>query len=273
MKSIAEIQAEAQAQSARQKPIDQSKINNAQNATYRDPYSSTYGGTSSAFMGPGYQAYQDALSKDRVAQMKSSAVWDANKQASDNQAAINSMDPASNPAAAMNRIVGIGDQQYQNSMNDPVDAMLMDELQSRISGQKNPYDATTINALQVGAANQGAAAEMANNAQTQERLDARGFNPSDPSYQAAMRQNQQQRQMGNQAANLSINQNANVANSGFQMQALGQANAQRGRQQSNQLAAGQMATNALNQVSSADANNNNQAWKKLPSWSAYKAQG
>ena len=130
----------------------------------------------------------------------------------------------------------------------------------------------SINALQVGAANQGAAAEMANNAQTQEQLDARGFNPNDPSYQAAMRRNQQQRQMGNQAANLSINQNANVANSAYQMQAIGQANSQRGRQQQAQQAAAQMATNALNQVSSADSNNGNQTWKQLPSWVDYSQQ-
>lgn len=182
--------------------------------------------------------------------------------------ALRRQDPSVNPAAAMQRIIGMGDQTYQDASNDPVDAMLREELTKRVQGG-GPYDATTINALRTGAAEQGAAAEMANNQQAMQQLESRGFSPSDPSYQAALRQNQQQRQAGNQQANLSIAQNANLANYNAKGQAIGQAAQVGGQQKAQTLDAARFATQGLNQVSSADMGTT-PSWQTLPTYSAFK---
>lgn len=189
-------------------------------------------------------------------------------QAAMNQSAISGQDPSMSPGAAMNRIIGIGDQAYQQAQNNPVDQMLMQELSKRVSGQTNPYDATTINAMKTGAAEQSAGAEMANNQQAMQSLESRGFTPNDPSYQAALSQNQTQRQQSNQAANLSIAQNANLANYNAQGQAIGQANAVNRGAQQQQLAAGQFATQGLNQVNQTDMAKQ-PAWQQLPTWQQY----
>lgn len=182
--------------------------------------------------------------------------------------ALMDQDPTRSPGAAMDRILGVGEDAYQNAANNPVDKMLMNELQSRISGAKNPYDATTINALQTGAANQSAAAEMANNKAAMDSLEARGFTAKDPAYQAALAANQSQRQVANQNANLGIAQQANLANYQAQSDAMSQANQVNRGQQSQQLAASQVLQNNYNQVSDADRGRR-PAWQQMPTYQQY----
>jgi hypothetical protein len=140
------------------------------------------------------------------------------------QLRINQTDPTRNPFAAFQRIIGTSEDLYnRQSGEDPMDRMLRDQLMARASGQNQPYDARTINALKVGANDQAGAAEMANNQRAQQSLEQRGFKPGDPGYEAAMSRNQLERQRANQQASLGINQQANVANYQAQGQALGQA--------------------------------------------------
>jgi hypothetical protein len=132
-------------------------------------------------------------------------------------------DPGRNPFAAFQRNIGTSEDFYgQQSGQDPMDAMLRQQLMARASGQNQPYDARTIGALKTGANEQAASAEMANNMRAQQLLEQRGFKPGDPGYEAAMSRNQLARQQANQAASLGINQQANVANYNAQGQALGQ---------------------------------------------------
>jgi hypothetical protein len=177
---------------------------------------------------------------------------DATNRAAQAEQAVKVQDPRRSPRAAMNNILDIADTNYAHAANNPVDAMLMAELSKRVTGQNVPYDSTTINALKTGAAEQSAAAEQANSAQAAQSLESRGFTPNDPSFQAAMSANQTARQQSNQAANLSIAQNANLANYNAQGQAISQANTVNRGQTAAQLQAGQFATQGYNQVSTAD---------------------
>jgi hypothetical protein len=144
-------------------------------------------------------------------------------QSTNAQLAINATDPGRNPFAAFQRNIGTSEDFYnQQSGQDPMDVMLREQLMARASGRSQPYDARTINALKVGANEQAAAAEMANNQRAQQSLEQRGFKPGDPGYEAALSRNQLARQQANQAAALGINQQANLANYAAQGQALGQ---------------------------------------------------
>lgn len=159
-------------------------------------------------------------------------------------------DPSRNPAAAFQRILGTSEDFYnQQGGSDPMDAMLREQLMARASGQNQPYDARTINALKVGANEQAAGAEMANNMRAQQSLEQRGFNPGDPGYQAAMARNQLSRQQANQQASLGINQQANLANYQAQGQALSQADAYKTSQAGRQAGALDRLQKNYNQVS------------------------
>lgn len=223
-----------------------------------------------AFMRPTGVGYGDTRTAQQIAQQN---LGYAQQQAASNtqaqQDALRLQDPTQSPGAALNRIIGMGEDVYQGARSNPVDQMLMAELQKRVSGQNAPYNAETINAMKTGAANQSAAAEAANSQQAMQNLEARGFTPKDPAYQAALAANQAQRQQANQGANLQIAQNANLANYNAQGQAIGQANAVNRGQQAQQLAAGQFATQGLNQVSTQDLARQ-PSWQQLPTYSGYQ---
>jgi len=257
IKSLSDIQKQLAEQAAMQGNLDQQAITDAQGrATRANQFASQpMAGMPIPWVNPG-QGAQTALANARNA-------------ATQNQAAIAAGDPTRSPGAAMDRIIGIGEDTYQNAANNQTDQMLLNVLNSRISGNDQPYNTETINAFKTGAANQGVAAEMANNQQAQASLESRGFTPADPAYQAAMMRNQQQRQMGNQAANLSIAQNANTANYDARGQAMSQANTvNRGAQAAQQNAA-QLLQSNLNQVSSQDQARA-PTWKP-PTYSAFTA--
>lgn len=165
------------------------------------------------------------LQSIRSGQQAAAQAQAAQAQAAQRNAQMRVMetDPGRNPFAAFQRNIGTSEDFYnQQSGQDPMDAMLREQLMARASGQNQPYDARTINALKVGANEQAAAAEMANNQRAQQSLEQRGFKPGDPGYEAAMSRNQLARQQANQQASLGINQQANVANYNAQGQALGQ---------------------------------------------------
>jgi hypothetical protein len=170
-----------------------------------------------AFAGTQRRADENAAANQRTRQ----SVQDYNAQL-----AIALTDPGRNPFAAFQRNIGTSEDFYnQQSGESPMDRMLREQLMARAGGQSQPYDARTINALKVGANEQAAAAEMANNQRAQANLEQRGFKPGDPGYEAAMSRNQLARQQANQQASLGINQQANVANYNAQGQALGQMGA------------------------------------------------
>lgn len=180
---------------------------------------------------------------------------DANQAANSQLQAQNNVtaqDPSQNPAAAFQRILGTSEDFYnQASGSNAMDQMLQQELMKRVRGG-GPYDATTINALKTGANEQAAAAEAANNQAAMQSLEARGFKPGDPAYQAALSRNREQRQKSNQAAGLNIAQQANVANYNAQGQNLSQMQGYNTDQQSRQLAAMQNLQRNYNQVSAKD---------------------
>ncbi len=119
--------------------------------------------------------------------------------------------------------------------NDPLDNAISAQLMGRVNGTNVPYDQATRNAYYTNASDQSAAAENAQAA----RIHG---NPSDPSYQAAMRELEANRAGSNQASRLSVDMNANLANYNAQGQAMYQGGAwNAGRQgaitdQSNRLA-------------------------------------
>ncbi len=102
--------------------------------------------------------------------------------------------------------------------NDPLDNAISAQLMGRVNGTNVPYDQATRNAYYTNASDQSAAAENAQAA----RIHG---NPSDPSYQAAMRELQANRAGSNQAARLSVDMNANLANYNAQGQAMSQGGA------------------------------------------------
>lgn len=184
IQSLADIQAELARQSQLQGRQDAGRMAqlNARPASFDRPRTGSMFG--------GFDPSGDFFRSQQQANLSN--------QAAANQAAIAAGDPSRSPGAALNRIIGIGEQEYQGAVSNPVDNMLMAELSKRVSGQNVPYDATTVNALKTGAAEQSAAGEAANNRAAMASLEARGFTPADPAYQAALQANQAQRQGANQ---------------------------------------------------------------------------
>lgn len=124
--------------------------------------------------------------------------------------------PEAQAAANRQKLYGLAEGRLGELKGDPTDALVLQQLTARASGSQNPYDETTRNALLTGQSDQ--AAQAAANQQAQ--LDRSGLRATDPAYQSRLAEIQAQRQQSNQQANLSINQQANVANYGAQQQAL-----------------------------------------------------
>lgn len=192
----------------------------------------------------------------------------AQNEASDAELGMQYQDPSRNPQAAFQRILGTSEDFYnQQSGESPMDKMLRDQLMQRVSGQQQPYDATTINALKTGANEQAAQAQMVNDQRAQANLQERGFKPGDPGYQAAMARNQLARQQANQQASLGINQQANLANYATRGQAIGQASSVGNEQYQRQAGALDRLQRNYNQVSNRDLGTAPQF--KVPSYSDY----
>lgn len=196
------------------------------------------------------------------------ALRQASNQAMDAELGMQYQDPSRNPQAAFQRILGTSEDFYnQNSGESAMDSMLREQLMARVSGQQQPYDATTINALKTGANEQAAQAQMVNDQRAQANLQERGFKPGDPGYQAAMARSQLQRQQANQQASLGINQQANLANYNAKGQAIGQASQVGNEQYQRQAGALDRLQRNYNQVSNKDLGTAPQF--KVPSYSDY----
>lgn len=196
------------------------------------------------------------------------AMTGARNDVYDAEANIQYQDPSRNPQAAFQRILGTSEDFYnQQSGESPMDKMLREQLMQRVSGQQQPYDATTINALKTGANEQAAQAQMVNNQRAQASLEERGFKPGDPGYQAAMQKNQLARQQANQQAALGINQQSNLANYNARGQALSQAGQMQNDQYQRQAGALDRLQRNYNQVSNRDLGTAPQF--RVPSYSDY----
>lgn len=181
--------------------------------------------------------YLDQFNKAQSTASKSGSEAGRLKAAS---SAMAGYDPTKDPEAAGQRLFGLSENRLQEQYDDPVSKMLFEQLTGRINGTDQPYNAQTINALTTKNNEATAAGEMNRAQQMQESLAARGFSPSDPAYQAAMRQNQTARQQQNQGALLDINSKANLANYDAKTGAMSQAGSLNAEQQSrlNQTTAG-----------------------------------
>lgn len=115
------------------------------------------------------------------------------------------------------KMYGLAEGRLGELRNDPVDAQVIKELQNRISGKTNPYDATTRNALLTQQAEM--AGQIENNQLA--RLRSGGGSAADPSYQAAVNEAMAGRQAAAQRANLDINSKANLANYDAKTSAVG----------------------------------------------------
>ncbi len=118
---------------------------------------------------------------------------------------------------ARDQTFGLATGRLNDLKGDSVDAQITKELQDRINGTTNPYDANTINALKTQQAEQ--AAQVQGN--TLARLRSGGGSASDPSYQSGVQEANAARQASAQQANLAINSQANVANYDAKTNAVG----------------------------------------------------
>lgn len=154
-----------------------------------------------------YYAAQNAVDQARGRLTEMSASGNAGNAAND---------PAARAEENRKKLYGLAEGRLGELKADPTDALVLQQLTARANGSQNPYDETTRNALLTGQSDQ--AAQAAANQQAQ--LDRSGLRATDPAYQSRLAEIQSQRQQSNQAANLNINQQANVANYGAQQQAL-----------------------------------------------------
>lgn len=107
-------------------------------------------------------------------------------------------------STARDKVFGLGESQLKELRGDPVDALVLAELQKRAQGG-GPYDETTRNAMFTAASEQAAASQAAQAGRLQ-------GNPADPSYQAALRSLNDARAQQLQQARLGIDLTANRAN-------------------------------------------------------------
>jgi hypothetical protein len=136
------------------------------------------------------------------------------QQAANADALANS--PEARAEANRQKLYGLAEGRLGELKGDQTDALVLAQLTARANGSQNPYDDQTINALLTGQNEQSA--QAATNQQNQ--LDRLGLRATDPAYQSRLAEIQAQRQQANQAANLNIRQQANVANYGARGQAL-----------------------------------------------------
>lgn len=107
-----------------------------------------------------------------------------------------------------------------NATDDAIKTALMAKINGQVLDPNDvPYDATTINALMVGQGQTAAAAETARNQQLMDSVASNGGSSYDPGVRAALQQSLTQRQNQVSDSQLSINQQANVANQQARTQA------------------------------------------------------
>ncbi len=116
--------------------------------------------------------------------------------------------------------------------NDPVQTGVMNYLQGVMGGQNVPYTDTVLNSLQAQNGRGTATAEGAQMQQLREALGASGGSIYDPSYQAASREQESQRQGRNLDYAGQLNAQAGLANQQAQQNASAQLGALRSNQNS-----------------------------------------
>ncbi len=109
--------------------------------------------------------------------------------------------------------------------NDPVNAEVMNYLRSIMGGNNQPYNDTTMNSLKAQFGKGTASAEEAQMQQLRESLGAGGGSIYDPSYQAAGREQESQRQGRNLDYAGQLGAQANLANFDARANAAGQMGA------------------------------------------------
>lgn len=114
--------------------------------------------------------------------------------------------------------------------NDPVQKSVMDYLQGVLSGNNVPYTDTVLNSLQAQQGRGSASAEAAQMQSLRDSLGAQGGSIYDPSYQAASREAQSQRQGRNLDYAGQLNAQAGVENFNAKTNAGGMLGQLRGQQ-------------------------------------------
>ena len=102
--------------------------------------------------------------------------------------------------------------------NDPVDAEIIASLRGRATGQDQPFNEATTNAMFTARAEQADAGQAA----AVQRLLRSGLTPGDPAFQAALSELDAGRQGANQNARLNVDMNAGRENYAARGQATGQ---------------------------------------------------
>ncbi|MCK4500470.1 hypothetical protein KAU11_08225 [Candidatus Babeliales bacterium] len=112
---------------------------------------------------------------------------------------------------AHNRMYNIAQDRYDSSMNDPIDAMILEQLQGRATTDV-PYDDKTINQL-ISQGNESAAASyQSDQRQLNNMAGQAGLNASDPAYIAMQRESRQRQNATNTNTRRDVQSEARVAN-------------------------------------------------------------
>ncbi len=122
---------------------------------------------------------------------------------------------------AREQVYGLTGGRLDELRDDPVDRMILEQLQGRATSDV-PYDDATVNTM-MAQGNEASAAAFQNQQRHLDRNAGQaGIAVTDPAYQAQMRENKERQTQRNIQTRRDVNAQARVANHGAQGQALGQ---------------------------------------------------